>query len=324
VTRAPRFPLACLGAALLLGGALARAQVAQPSSPAPAILPLSAAVPASYRIGVDDVLAMRVYGLPELADPQMRVDADGTIHTPFGTTPVHVLGLSIPEARAAIAAELVSDHLAVAPRVEVMVVNPASHAIVVTGLVARPGVVQAIEPMRLLDVLTAAGGMSSNSGTEVVIISHDAAGAPQEKRLAASVVLSGLDTATNPWLRGGEQVRVLPGGFAYIAGAVNSPGAFPLDDSDPLTIRKLMAKAKGLTRVARTGEAQLVHNVGSSHPVEVAINLPAILDGKSPDLRLTANDLLYVPESGVKRAGYTLASYTLSSLSLAFGTLLVR
>ncbi|HET9785416.1 MAG TPA: polysaccharide biosynthesis/export family protein [Terriglobales bacterium] len=321
--RAPRFPLSCLCAAALLCG-LARAQVAQPPSAVQAVLPPAAAVPASYKIGVDDVLAMRVYGLAELTDPQMRVDADGTIHTPFGTTPVHVLDLTIPEARAAIAAELVADHLAIAPRVEVTVANPASHAIVVTGMVARPGVVQAIEPMRLLDVLTAAGGMSSSGGTEVVIVSHDAAGAAQERRLAASAVLSGLDTSTNPWLRGGEQVRVLPGGFAYIAGAVNSPGAFALDDSDPLTIRKLMAKAKGMTRVAKTGEAQLVHNVGSAHPVQVAINLPAILDGKSPDLRLTANDLLYVPESGVKRAGYTLGTYALSSLSLAFATLLVR
>jgi polysaccharide export outer membrane protein len=311
-------------AALTVLGSFALAQTSPSAATPPLVMPISAAVPASYKVGVDDVLAMRVYGLPELTDTQMRVDSDGTIHTPFGATAVHVLGLTIPQARAAIAAELIADHLAMDPRVEVMVVNPASHTITVTGLVARPGVVQAIEPMRLLDVLTAAGGMSTSSGAEVVIVSHDDAGVARENRLAASAVLAGLDTATNPWLHGGEQVRVLPGGFAYVSGAVNAPGAFPLDDSDPLTIRKLMAKAKGLTRVAKTGDAQLVHNVGSAHPVLVAINLPAILDGKAPDLRLTANDLLYVPDSGIKKAGYTLATYTLSSLSLALGSLLVR
>ena len=309
--------------AVLLGAAALRAQ-SPGADPASMLPPAGTAVPASYRIGAGDVLAMRVYGLPELADAQMRVDADGTIHTPFGETPVHVLGLSIPEARAAIAAELVSDHLAVAPRVEVVVVDPASHAIVVTGMVARPGVVQAIEPLRLLDVLTAAGGLSSNSGAEVVIVTQEAGGAVRERRLAASAVLSGLDTGANPWLRGGEQVRVLPGGFAYVAGAVSAPGAFTLDDSDPMTIRKLMAKAHGMTSVAKAGSAQLVHNVGSAHPVAVAIDLPAILDGQAPDLRLAANDLLYVPESGVKKVSYTLAAHTLSALSLALGTILVR
>lgn len=305
---------------LCAAGAAAVAQAPAPAPAAPA-----AAVPASYVVGPNDVLAMSVYGEPELADPQMRVDADGTVRTPYGRTPVHVAGLTLGALPPVIAAELERDQLAVRPRVEVRVVDPESHGIVVSGLgVRRPGTVQAVVPMRLLDVLNAAGGLSGNSGTRIVLIRFGANGKSSVQQWPASAVLAATGTRDNPWLRGGEEVRVLPGGNAYVGGAVKVPGAIALSDTDPLTVRKAIARAHGLDDAAQARRTQIIRHVGEPDQTTQTIDLTAVLDGRAPDIRLAANDMVYVPVSGAKRAGMSAISHTLTALTIAAGDLLIR
>ena len=286
---------------------------------------VGSAVPASYRIGPNDVLAMTVYGEPELSDPQMRVDQDGTIHTPYGKTPVEVGGMTPPAAGKAIAAELVRDQLAVDPQVEVRVVDPESHPIVISGeAVRRPGTIQAIQPLHLLDALTEAGGLSENNGAEIIVISHDAQGRAQERHYSAAAVMTATGTRNNPLLYGGEEVRVIPGGDAYLSGAVTVPGAYPLSSTDPLTVRKLLAKAHGLAAAARANDTQLIHHVGERDQTTTIIDLPGILNGTAPDIKLAANDMVYVPVSGSKKAGLEALSRTLQVLTLAGADLLMR
>ncbi len=283
------------------------------------------AVPASYVVGPNDVLAMKVFGADELSDGAMRVDADGTIHTPYGTSPVRVGGLTIDKIRAAIAAELTKDQLAVDPKVEVTVVDPESHPITVSGLGVRvPGTVQAIQPMRLVDALNRAGGLADNSGAEIVVIQPGPNGSRVEKHFSAAAVLSGTDASANPWLQGGEEVRVMPGGFAYMSGAVELQGAYALSDTDPLTVRKALTKAHGLAPAAKAKEAELVRHAGTPEQTVMRINLPAIMDGTAPDIALAANDMVYVPVSGSKKASLDALSRTLTVLTMAASTLIVR
>lgn len=287
--------------------------------------PILNAVPASYVIGPNDVLAMKVFGADELSDAAMRVDSDGTIHTPYGNTPVRVGGMTIDKVRTAIAAELVKDQLAVDPKVEVSVVDPESHPITISGLgVKQPGTVQAIQPMRLVEALNRAGGLADNSGAEIVVIAPGANGSRVEKHYSAAAVLSGADASANPWLQGGEEVRVMPGGFAYLSGAVQTQGAYALSDTDPLTIRKAMTKAHGLAPAAKADQAELVRHAGTPEQTVTRINLPAIMNGTAPDVALAANDMVYVPVSGSKKASLDALSRTLSVLTVAASTLLVR
>lgn len=287
--------------------------------------PIMNAVPASYVIGPNDVLAMKVFGAEELSDGAMRVDADGTIHTPYGSSPVRVGGMTIDKIRAAIAAELIKDQLAVEPKVEVSVVDPESHPITISGLgVKQPGTVQAIQPMRLVEALNRAGGIADNSGTEIVVIMPGANGSRVEKHYSAAAVLSGTDANSNPWLQGGEEIRVMPGGFAYLSGAVQLQGAYALSDTDPLTVRKAMTKAHGLAPAAKAKDAELVRHAGTPEQTVTRINLPAIMDGSAPDVPLAANDMVYVPVSGGKKASLDALSRTLSVLTVAASTLLVR
>ncbi|HUX68197.1 MAG TPA: polysaccharide biosynthesis/export family protein [Terriglobales bacterium] len=312
---------AALAAALLLPVRPAAAQQAV----APLPLAVANAVPASYLVGPNDVLAMAVFGAPELNDPAMRVDANGTIHTPYGSTPVKVAGLTLAGIRLAIAAELVKDHLAVNPRVEVNVVDAESHPITISGMgVRKPGTIQAVQPIRLLDALNQAGGLSASDGAEIAIVRHGPHGAEIEQRFAADKVLSAARGQYNPWLRGGEEISVMPGGNAYLSGAVMLPGAFPLSDTDPLTVRKLLAKGHGFAPAANTGHAQLIHHVGEPDQTVATINLGRILSGSSPDIPLAANDMVYVPVSGFKKAGLSALDHTISAITFAAGYLLVQ
>lgn len=282
------------------------------------------AVPPSYVIGANDVLSMSVFGAPELADPQMQVDSDGTVRTPYGATPVKVAGLTAAQAAQAVAAELEHDQLAVNPKVELRVVQPESHPVVITGQgVKAPGTIQAIQPIRLLDALTQVGGLSDNTGAEITIVSHEPGGALHTQVITASEMLS-ANPAFNPWLHGGEEVHVMPGGNVYLSGAVGIPGAYALNDSDPLTVRKLMAKAHGLATAAKANQTQLIHHLGQPDQTVAIIDLPDIIAGSKPDITLAADDMVYVPTSGAKRTTLDVMSRTVSILTYAAGQLLVR
>lgn len=290
-----------------------------------ALAAANSVVPASYVVGPNDVLAMTVYGDPELDDAQMRVDADGTIHTPYGKTPVRVGGLTVSAIRAAIAAELARDQLAVDPKVEVRVVDPESHPVVITGQgVRQPGTFQAVQPIRLLDALTLAGGLTDNHSAEITILRRGPHGTLHQRKLWASQVLDSMGGADNPWLTGGEEVRVLPGGNVYLSGAISKPGAYPLSDTDSLTVRKLLAKADGLAKTAAPKKTQLIHHVGATNQATQVINLDRILDGKAPDIHLAADDMIYVPWSTGKKIGYAALQSAVAAVTIAGGDLLIR
>ncbi len=312
-----------VAAALALAGAAPR--LAAQTAAALPLAALSTVVPASYVVGPNDVLAMTVYGDPELDDAQMRVDSDGTIHTPYGKTPVHVAGLTMAAIRRAIAAELVRDQLAVAPKVEVRVVDPESHPVMITGQgVRQPGTIQAVQPIRLLDALTLAGGLTNNNSAIITIFRRGPRGTIHQQKLWASQMLDSLGGAHNPWLVGGEEVRVLPGGNVYLSGAITKPGAYPLSSTDPLTVRKALAQAQGLAKAAEAKKTQLIHHVGAANQTTVVINLNNILDGKAADIPLAADDMIYVPWSTGKKVGYAALQSAVAAVTIAGGDLLIR
>ncbi len=308
-----------------LGLAAAAPPLGAQSAAAAALAPLSTVVPASYVVGPNDVLAMTVFGDPELDAPQMRVDSDGTVHTPYGKTPVHVAGLTVAAIRRAIAAELVRDQLAVDPNVEVRVVDPESHPVLITGQgVRQPGTIQAVQPIRLLDALTLAGGLTNNNSAIITIYRRGTHGEVLQRKLWASQVLNSVGGADNPYLVGGEEVRVLPGGNVYLSGAIAKPGAYALSDTDSLTVRKLLARADGLEKTAAPKQTQLIRHVGAANQTTQIINLEHILDGKAPDIHLAADDMIYVPWSTGKKVGYAALQSAVAAVTIAGGALLIR
>lgn len=314
--------LTCALACLLNGGLWAQTQTTVPPP-----LPPPTVVPSSYIVGPGDLLLLQVLDSPELT-ASLRVDGDGTIHIPYSTAPLKVAGRRIDELRTVVAEALVKDQLSVNPKVDLSVTQVESHPIVVAGAVRDPVTLQAIVPIRLLDALNRAGGVAEFAGAEIEITTYTANGTPQQTTLPASRVMASDDPSVNPMLTGGtamypEEVRVLPGGRAYVNGGVKAPGAFPLNDTDPLTVSKAITLAGGFTSSASPQKSFLVHNVGGQ-PVFTPLDVRAIMKRKAPDVRLSANDMVMVGDSTTKKVGIEALKATTSALTFAAGAIIAR
>src|SRR5262245_52668845 len=107
---------------------------------------LAQSVPANLParvVGKDDLLAVFVYGSPDLSRT-VRVGADGTIRLPMLPTPVQSAGSMPREIEQALASALATTGLFVKPYVSVTVVEYRSRPISVSGAVKRPTTFQAV------------------------------------------------------------------------------------------------------------------------------------------------------------------------------------
>lgn len=120
----------------------------------------------SYRIGPGDLLDIRVFGRPELTR-EARVSNQGLIRLPF-LDEIQVACLT--EARIAKAVTEKYKKYLRDPQVDVFVREYKSQPVSVIGSVAQPGRFQLQRRIRLLELLTFAGGPSLNAGGVVHII----------------------------------------------------------------------------------------------------------------------------------------------------------
>jgi polysaccharide export outer membrane protein len=79
------------------------------------------------------------------------------------------------------------------------------------------------------------------------------------------------------------------------------PGAFAVHGPSDTTVLKLIALTQGLAPFA-SNEAYIYRREGGSGSQnEIRVDLNKIMQRKSPDIPLLANDILYVPDRSGKR-----------------------
>ena len=83
-------------------------------------------------------------------------------------------------------------------------------------------------------------------------------------------------------------------GRVFVVGNVKKPERFRIEDGNNMTVFKALALAEGLAPFA-TGEAYITAAEPPSGE-EVLVDLK-ILDRKSPDMTLSANDIFYIPDN---------------------------
>ena len=82
-----------------------------------------------------------------------------------------------------------------------------------------------------------------------------------------------------------------------------------MQNNGRLTVLQAVALASGVNKTAALGHAKIIHK-GPSGYREADIHLAQLLQGKAPDMQLTAEDILFVPNSKLKSAvagGFTSA-----------------
>ena len=135
----------------------------------PGLIPSAPASTLRERLASDDILNVTVYGHLDLSSgrPGSRVDHDGNIDLPL-IGPVQVVGLTVSEARDAIAAR--AARYVSEPRVSVSVLQYAPRMVYVLGTVRVSGGFELARPMTALQALSLGGGFASGADHEEIAL----------------------------------------------------------------------------------------------------------------------------------------------------------
>ena len=208
----------------------------------------------------------------------------------------------------------------------VSVVEYRSRPITVAGAVKSPITFQATGTVTLLDAISRAGGLTDNAGSEI-LVSHPPSitgdiSATLTERIPARGLLGGEDPTLNLHLEGGEDIRVPEAGRVFVLGRVKKPGAFYITDGSESSVMKALALSEGLDTFP-SHKAYIYRVEGASGGRnEIPIDLKKIMDRKSPDVPLLANDILYIPDAAGTRASLKVLEASIG-LAAAFGTALI-
>jgi polysaccharide export outer membrane protein len=261
-----------------------------------------------YRIGPGDVLEVRVSRAPELSRDGVRVDQRGMIRMPMWDHDVPAACLTEGELAASIAKIYLK--YKTAPHVDVFVKEFQSQPVAVTGAVRTASNFKLQRQVRLLELLSFAGGPSEAAGQTVQIVHAGGPSLCEKGKEAAASDMGGLvsykleDTLrgvpeANPYVRPGDIVRVLDADQVYVVGNVLRPTSIPL--KEPITVSRAIAIAGGTAPSTKKDRVRIVRQTpGSITKQEIFVDLGAIEKRKAEDVALLANDIVDVPISGAK------------------------
>ena len=256
-----------------------------------------------YRIGVGDVLEIRVYNRPQLSREAVRVEGNGIIRMPLIEGDIQAACKTEGE----LAKEISTRYARYYKNLPVDIFIKEYHAreVALIGAVNEQGRYQMQRHIRLLELLTFAKGPSDKAGQTINIVrgprtdlcSESTSAANQEGLISLPLndTLRG-EEAANPYVEAGDIVTIPEAEQVFVVGNVYSPKSLPLKET--LTVSRAVAMAGGPLRDSKTDKVRVVRRgAGSAGASEMYVNLTAIARKKEDDLVLQANDIIEVPES---------------------------
>ena len=276
---------------------------------------------------------MHIVDLDDISDKPVRIDPNGYLELPL-IGRVHAAGLTVEQLRAVLATQAAK--YIDAPRITINVLEYRSEPVSILGEVNNPGMHQLAGPTRLIDVISLAGGLKSDAGQKLTLTRRKKQGAlplPDERTDAsgeysvATVRLNSLIDGGNPSanieVRANDVISVSRADLVYVVGEVRKPGGISLNSDDSISLMKALSLAEGTAQGAAPRKARILRAVEgkASNKDEIPVDLSKVLAGKTPDLALHPNEVLFVPDdipaSAMKRA-------TEAAIQIATGVMIYR
>lgn len=266
-----------------------------------------------YRIGPGDVLTILVGKSPELSVEAVRVDSRGLIRIPM----VDNLVPAACQTENELAARITKLYLEYKnnPNVQVFVRDFQSQPVSVIGAVNNPNQFRLQRRVRLLELLSYAGGPSQKAGRVVNIIHTGFPNICEGGELSNAalvqvpqelITLQLIDTlqgkdAANPFVKPGDMISVPEADQVFVVGYVYQPTTIPLKDKT-ITVSRAVAMAGGPQRDSKTSAIRIIRQTSDGGgKVEIPIDLKAIERKQAVDVVLIPNDIVDVPSSAGKR-----------------------
>ena len=281
----------------------------------------------NYVIGPEDVLSIDVFDVPELSKLKVEVGNDGSISVPLLGN-VKAAGLTQHQLREELAKEWGQKYLQ-DPQVTVTIDDFKSRPVSVVGAVAKPGEYYLTGRRNLVEVLAMAGGPASlgaAAGKEVMVerpggfqdvpqVDGLRQTAPDKVSIEMKKLLYGQETDLDIEIEPFDIVTVSRAGIVYVVGAVGRPGGYVLDSKDSVSVLEALAMAQGVGPNAKTKDARIIKRSDTGVQKEIPVNLKSMMQGKSSDVTLAANDILFVPNNAAKAIEKQTISTTIGMLT---------
>jgi polysaccharide export outer membrane protein len=262
-----------------------------------------------YKIGPADVLSITVTDAPEFSE-KVRVTDAGAIPLTGVEQAVTAEGLTPMQLSQSIRKALIDAKQLRDPKVNVFIEEYHGRSITVLGSVAKPAVYSLTHRTNVLEALSLAGGALPNTGNTVTIV-RGAASAEATNTKPGSVQIvdvtrltRGEDTSANVEVRNGDVLNVSPAEVVYVVGAVVKPGGFTLTNpAEGISVVQAVALAEGFRPLAAMHRGLIIRQSTSEQARrEIPVDVQNLMTGKEADQVLAPNDVLYIPESGGKKA----------------------
>ena len=281
---------------------------------------LAATETGPYRLGLQDVLRINVWGQPDFLPTLSAVSAGGVSSVPLGRTnneegklffpligSIPAVGLTVPEFRTNLTkalAKFVKD-----PQIDVDVAAFRSQRVFLAGEVKTPGVVAITDiQLRIADALAAVGGTTAEADLGSIQLTRDS----QSVTLDLNRLYFGGDIASNLTLQHGD-ILTVPDRQArkvFLLGEVMQPKSYLLHRGR-VSLAEVLADAGGTNPLsANAGEVFVMRRDPSGRPLVFQ------LDARQPVALLVADrfdvlprDLVYVNPTGATQAIRILNQY---------------
>jgi polysaccharide export outer membrane protein len=267
-----------------------------------------------YTISPDDILDVYVVDVAELSRA-FRVGPSGTINLPFVGQPIPAAGLTLQQLSDSIKKALRTSGVVMNALVTVSVQQSRLHSVAITGAVKHPQIYSVFGRTSLADVISQAEGLTDDAGGIAIVRRGDIAvhalglnpldDAALTSRVDIKKLMETSEANANVVIYPGDRVTIPRAGIVYVVGAVNKPGGYAIrPNSAGMTVMQVVALAADCKSTARRDRAMLIridaHSANGR--MQIPVNLKTILAGKTADLTLQTEDILFVPDSTSKKA----------------------
>ncbi|GAC1684420.1 MAG: hypothetical protein PVS2B2_23410 [Candidatus Acidiferrum sp.] len=275
-----------------------------------------------YKIGPGDLLSISVADAPEFGG-RFRVSAMGIIAIAGVAAPIQADGQTPIELSHAIGKALIDSKQLRESKVSVFIEEYRGRTITVLGAVAKPAVYPIQKRTTVLDALSFAGGALPNAGNTVTIVRGPASAESTGTTIGSvqiidmSRLVNGEDISANAEVKTGDVISVSAAQVVYVVGAVTKPGGFVMSNpAAGVSVIQAVAMAEGFRPLAATQHGLIIRqSTSSSARQEIPVDIGQMMAGKATDMLLAPNDILYIPESGRKKALKVMGDVAMSAVN---------
>ena len=263
----------------------------------------------SYRLGIQDVIEIKVYGHTDL-DSTQTIGPDGTISILPGGS-IRAAGKTVDELGGEISkrvADIVqnpilnvsvkeykSQPLFISePMVNVVIEEINSRRISILGAVKSPGIVKIRTPTTIMDAISQAGGLSEDADLRESIVLQEGKILP----VSLEKLFKQGDFRQNVYLQPFSSIYVgsIRYNYAYVVGEVLHAGKVNWDGN--LSLMDAISQTGGITLNAKTDHV-LVISGGTAEPSLKLVDIGGFLYRGQLDnnIPLGRGDIVYVPKN---------------------------